>query len=246
MSVKIRVPTPLRRLTDNQDILTGDGGSMNPPPPFVAAAVGWWNVEHFKPEWSAETRLDAVVNAEGWLDNWMGPYAAHEGFPGHHLQLAVARLHPDPIRSLLPDAVENEGWALYAEEELWRHGGLGAAPEAQRAMLRSYRFRIARVVYGVNIETGAWDLQRGADFKDRAEAGKGEIDEDVLRAIQWPTQLVCYFTGKLQILELKEAYRKKLGDAYSDRAFHDALLAEGSIPLALIRAKLLGEPVPGL
>ena len=48
----------------------------------------------------------------------------------------------------------------------------------------------------------------------------------------------------MQILELKDAYRKKLGPEYTDRKFHDALLAEGSLPLALIRAKLLGEPVP--
>jgi uncharacterized protein (DUF885 family) len=48
----------------------------------------------------------------------------------------------------------------------------------------------------------------------------------------------------MQILELMEAYREKLGAAYSERRFHDALLAEGSVPVALIRAKLLGEPVP--
>jgi uncharacterized protein (DUF885 family) len=58
--------------------------------------------------------------------------------------------------------------------------------------------------------------------------------------------LICYFTGKRQILSLKAEYKRKLGMAYSDRAFNDAFLAEGSIPVALIRAKLLGEPVPGL
>jgi len=102
------------------------------------------------------------------------------------------------------------------------------------------------VVYDVNIETGAWDLQRAADYQQNASAGKGHINEDVLRAVNWPTQLVCYFAGRTQIVALKEAYKKKMGAKYSDRAFNDALLAEGSVPIALIRAKLLGEKVPDL
>jgi hypothetical protein len=239
-------PVKARETPDAMVPLTGDGGSMNPPPPFVDTTIGYWNVERFRVDWPLERRLEAVVDAEGWQKNGMGPYAAHEGFPGHHLQLAIARLHRDPLRSILADPVMNEGWGLYAEEELWRHGGLGKALEARAALMRSYRYRIARVIYDVNIETGAWDLQRGADFKQRAQPGKGEIDEDVLRAIQWPTQLISYFVGKQQILALREEVRKKWGNRYSDRAFHDAFLAEGSIPIALIRAKLLGEPVPGI
>ena len=239
-------PIRARETPEGMIPLTGDGGSMNPPPPFVEMNVGFWNVEHFSADWPAARRLQKVVTAENWRSNGMGPYAAHEGIPGHHLQLAIARLHKDPIRSILVDNVQNEGWALYAEEELWRHGGLGERPEAKAAVLRSCRFRTTRVVYDVNVETGAWDLQKAADFKHRAEPGKGEIDEDLLRSIQWPTQLIGYFTGKMQIVALKEAYRKKLGEAYSDRAFHDAFLAEGSIPVPLIRAKLLGEAVPDL
>lgn len=226
--------------------LTGDGGSMNPPPPLASGRVGYWNVERFRTDWSIDRRVSAVATAERWKGNWMGPYAAHEGFPGHHLQLSIARLHVDPIRSILPDPVQNEGWALYAEEALLTHGGFGSSPQAKAAVLGSYRARVARVIFGVNVETGAWDLQRGADFKHGAKPGQGHVDEELLRTIQWPTQLVCYFAGKRQIQALKQALQRRLGAAYSDRAFHDALLAEGSIPIALIRAKLLGEPVPDL
>ncbi len=239
-------PIRARETPDAMVPLTGDGGSMNPPPTFVGTNVGYWNVEHFRDDWSAAEREETVTHFAGWRGNSMGPYAAHEGFPGHHLQLAIARLHADPLRSILPDGVQNEGWGLYSEEELWRHGGLGKAPAARHAILRSYRFRAARVVYDVNIESGVWDLQAGADFQQRKDKGKGKVNEDVLRAIQWPTQLSWYFTGKLQIEKLKADYKRKLGAAYSDRAFHDAFLAEGSIPIALIRCKLLGEPVPAL
>lgn len=224
--------------------LTGDGGSMNPPPPFGASNVGWWNVEHFREDWPLEKRAERVRVAQGHRTNGMGPYAVHEGVPGHHLQLSIARLNPNPLRNLLQDYALVEGWSMYAEEMFWRAGGFGDSPDAEYRMLTSWRGRIRRVFYDVYVESGDWTLQDAGDFRHDALRGQGRVDEDNLRAINWPTQLIGYFAGKMQILELREAYRAKLGPAYSDRKFHDALLAEGSIPPALIRAKLLGEPVP--
>lgn len=235
-------PVRARETPDAMVPLTGDGGSMNPPPTYSASNVGYWNVEHFDPDWTLEERAAMVTRAQGFLDNGMGPYSAHEGFPGHHLQLSIARLHPDPIRSILPDSVMNEGWGLYSEETHWQHGGLGAGADAERSMLNAYRGRIRRVVYDVNIETGRWTLQQAADWKHGTEGA--DIDEDVLRAINWPTQLTGYFAGKSQIVALREEVRAKEGAAFDERRFHDALLAEGSIPIALIRCKLLGLPVP--
>lgn len=224
--------------------LTGDGGSMNPPPPFVESNVGWWNVEHFKEDWTRERRVGRVVSAQEHHRTGMGPYAVHEGVPGHHLQLSIARLNPNPLRNILQDYCLTEGWAMYAEEVFWRAGGFGDTPDAEYRTLNSWRGRIRRVFYDVHVECGDWTLQEAADFKSQARRGAGRVDHDIMRAIHWPSQLVSYFAGKMQILELREAYREKMGTAYSDRAFHDALLAEGSIPVALIRAKLLGEPVP--
>jgi uncharacterized protein (DUF885 family) len=226
--------------------LGGDGGSMNPPPPFGDSNVGWWNVEHFKSDWTPEQRVQKVVVAQDNQRTGMGTYAVHEGVPGHHLQLSIARLNPNPLRSILQDNGLVEGWAMYAEEIFWRAGGLGDSPDAEYRKLGSWRFRVRRVFYDVNVECGDWTLQDGADFKDEARHGAGGVDDDILRAINWPSQLICYFAGKTQILELRDAYRAKLGPAYTDRKFNDALLAEGSIPVALIRAKLLGEPVPGV
>jgi len=224
--------------------LSGDGGSMNPAPPIGGSNVGWWNVEHVPADWSMERRADRVVSMQGWQRTGMGPYAVHEGVPGHHLQLSLARLHPNPLRNLLGDTGFIEGWAMYAEEMFWRAGGLGDSPDAEFATVRSWRGRIRRVFYDVHVECGDWTLQEAADFRAQVRRGRGEIDNDVLRAINWPAQLICYFAGKMQILELREAWRRKLGPEYTDRKFHDALLAEGSIPVALIRAKLLGEDVP--
>jgi hypothetical protein len=224
--------------------LTGDGGSMNPPPPLGDSNVGWWNVEHFTDDWTLEERTRTVVSAQDQERTWMGPYAAHEGVPGHHLQLSIARLNPNPLRNLMADNALVEGWAMYAEEMFWRAGAFGDSADAEYRTLASWRGRIRRVFYDVHVECGDWTLQEAADFKRQARRGTGALDEDVLRSINWPAQLIGYFAGKMQILELKDAYRRKLGPEYTERKFNDALLAEGSIPIALIRAKLLGEPVP--
>ncbi|MBI5169113.1 MAG: DUF885 domain-containing protein [Candidatus Eisenbacteria bacterium] len=224
--------------------LTGDGGSMNPPPPVGRSNVGWWNVEHMDTSWTLERKAGRIAVAQGFRETGMGPYAAHEGVPGHHLQLSICRLNPNPIRWILQDNCLVEGWALYAEEVFWAAGGHGDSPLAQYRMLGSYRGRIRRVVYDVNIERGEWTLQQAADWKRGTEPGKSRVDEDVMRSIHWPAQLIAYFTGKSQLMDLRRDYQRKMGAAYSERAFHDAVLAEGSIPVALIRAKLLGEPVP--
>jgi len=240
-------PIHARETPDAMVPLTGDGGSMNPPPTYWDSNVGYWNVEHFHADWPLDKRMAVVTEALNQRVNGLGPYAAHEGVPGHHLQLSIARLNPDPIRSILPDNVQNEGWALYAEDMFQKAGGLGPSREAEYQTLDSWRFRVRRVMYDVNVESGWWTLQQAADFKDSvATPGAGKIDEDVSRAINWPAQLIAYFSGKMQILQLREDYKKKLGPAYSDRAFHDALLSVGSLPYVFARAKLLGEPVPGL
>lgn len=238
-------PIHARVTPDAMVPLTGDGGSMNPPPPFIPTNVGLWNVEHFDPKMPLADRRQRVGIAFDFKNSAMGPYAAHEGLPGHHLQLSIARLNADPIRNLLMDPVQNEGWALYAEQEFWETGGLGPGLAAHVNTLRSARFRMRRVVYDVNIETGVWDLQRAADWKANTAPGMGKRDADLLRSINWPTQLICYFSGKEQILALKADYKRKLGSAYTERGFNDALLAMGSVPYVFARAKMLGEPVPG-
>ena len=226
--------------------LTGDGGSMNPPPTYGSSNIGWWNVEHCHADAPEADRIRRVVAAQSFTVSRMGPYAAHEGVPGHHMQLAIARLLPDPLRSILPDSAQNEGWGLYAEETFLAHGGFGDSAEAERWILRAYRHRIRRVIFEVKIETGEWTLQQAADFRDGAAPGAGEVDEEILRAIQWPTQLIGYYAGKKQILALHEEYRQKMGAAYDEREFHDRFLAEGSIPIALIRAAMLDQEVPPL
>ena len=226
--------------------LTGDGGSMNQAPTYSSSNVGYWNVEHCCDGWEPLAR-EASITAFRYADvSGIGPYAVHEGVPGHHLQLSIARLNPDPLRSVLIDGPAVEGWALYAEQLFWEVGGFGDTPNAELFMLRSWRFRIRRVIYDVNVETGRWTLQQAADWKNEVAPGQGHIDEDLMRSINWPTQLICYFTGKMQILALRERAQHPRKGRYKPVVFHDTLLGTGSVPLVMAGARLFGDPLPDL
>ncbi len=232
---------PLRaRVTPTAMVpLTGDGGSMNPVPFFGPTEGAWWNVS----SWPAEAELDqkaAMLRLVRDRDHtWFGPYTAHEGVPGHHLQLAIFRQNAHPVRLLLASPVSIEGWALYAEGVFEAHGGFGGHTDGRLAMLRAWRHRVRRVIFDVNVETGVWTLQEAADWKHGAAPGEGAIDPELLRAVQWPTQLISYFAGAQEILALKAECREKWGADFSERRFHDALLAEGPVPLVLAREGVL-------
>ena len=106
--------------------------------------------------------------------------------------------------------------------------------------------RVVQLMAENGIETSISNRRayQGADWKRQTAPGGAMVDPDVRRSVNWPTQLICYFAGKEQILALKADYRKKLGADYSERRFHDELLALGSVPYVFARAKMLGEPVP--
>lgn len=239
-------PIHARPTPDAMIPLTGDGGSMNPPAVYGDSNVGWWNVEHLGPDWTDDDRLQTVMRFRYPELFGLGTYAVHEGVPGHHLQLSIARENADPLRSVLMDNVPVEGWGLYAEQLFWEGGGFGDSVRAHANMLRSWKFRIRRVIYDVHVETGSWTLQEAADYKYGAQPGQGRIDEDLLRSINWPTQLICYFAGKMQILGLRDAARERAGSGWDGVAFHDRLLGQGSMPLVFARASMLGDSIPAM
>ncbi len=247
----LTVPTDLpplraRPTPDALVPLTGDGGSMNPVPLFGPTEGAWWNVEHHDADMSYADRVGKVVSMQRASETWMGPYAVHEGVPGHHLQLSIARTHQRPVRRLFQNTASVEGWALYAESLFESNGGFEQSEVGRLMMLRSYRARVKRVVFDVKVETGVWTLQEAADWKHGAKPGEGKVDPELLRAVHWPTQLVSYYAGMKQIEAIKEECRAKWGDNFSETAFHDALLAEGPISLSLVRTALLakGPPAP--
>jgi uncharacterized protein (DUF885 family) len=213
---------------------TSPGGFMNPPGLFDADPTGFYFIPTYDPASPNFYIRAALVDPR--------PILGHEGIPGHFLQLSIARKHPDEIRRMHQDGIFVEGWGLYQEEMLLRTGLYEDSPAGHAQVLRLMRYRAARVTVDVNLHTGVWDFDQAVDYfmkeggLDR-EAATGEA----AGAAATPGQKIHYTVGKWQILRLLGRYRDAKGAAFTLRGFHDALLAQGSLPLSLVEWAILGD-----
>ena len=158
----------------------------------------------------------------------------HEGYPGHHLQLAVASGVTSPVRKLLWNTVFCEGWALYCEQ-LVLEEGITDDPRHRLFQLKDQLWRACRVVIDVKLHMGEMTFEQAVDMLvDVAHLERPNAIGEVRRYTQTPTQPMSYLMGKHQILDLRERERRRLGGDFSTRSFHDRLLSYGTIPLALI------------
>ncbi|WP_051971920.1 DUF885 family protein [Massilia sp. 9096] len=166
--------------------------------------------------------------------------ALHEGIPGHHLQ--VARAHelaqlPAFRRYGWYDAF-GEGWALYAEG-LGPELGLGRDPFSRFGTLADEQLRAARLVVDTGIHALGWTRQQALDYLNTNTANPAPDNElEVGRAIAQPGQVLSYKVGQLRILALRRQAEAALGPRFDVRAFHDALLGSGALPLDLLERQM--------
>jgi len=162
----------------------------------------------------------------------------HEAYPGHHLQLASR--NEDPVRKWQFNTMLIEGWALYCEEMMYAAGLYSQEDPAQwLSVLGGIKFRAARIVADVKLHTGKFTPRECVDWMIEVldvntESGKEYIKNQVRNYTHEPTYRMSYLMGKREIQRLREAAMERLGEDFSDKDFNDALLAEGSIPPALM------------
>jgi uncharacterized protein (DUF885 family) len=165
----------------------------------------------------------------------------HEAYPGHHLQLSVASRHPSLTR-LLTDAPEFvEGWGMYSEQ-LMREHGFDDGPAFRLTMHTDAIWRACRIILDVRMHRGELSVEEATAFLI-AETGfeAPNARAEVLRYTYTPTYQLSYLLGKVLILGLRADERRRLGDRFSLKAFHDALLAAGSIPISFHRRLLASD-----
>ncbi len=164
----------------------------------------------------------------------------HEAYPGHHLQMQLAGRHPDPVRRWAYNIMMIEGWALYSEEAIYHHGLFGEEDPVQwLGVLGGIRFRAMRIVADVMLHTGQIGFDECVDWacdvlQITSESDKQFVRREIRRHTFSPTYQMSYLMGKREIMKLREAAMARDGEAFDLRAFHDALLAEGSVPPALM------------
>jgi uncharacterized protein (DUF885 family) len=164
----------------------------------------------------------------------------HEAYPGHHLQLIVANQHPSLTR-LLVDAPEFvEGWGMYSEL-MMREQGFDTSPAHRLMMHTDAIWRACRIILDVKLQRGEIGVEEATDFLveqtgfERPQAA-GEIKWYTYR----PTYPMSYLLGRQLLLRLRADEQKRLGSSFSLKAFHDALLNQGGLPISFQR-RLLNE-----
>ncbi len=207
-----------------------------PPAPFEARQEGYFWVT---PARRAPSDGERCREMQGHALPGIPITSVHEGYPGHHLQISLANRTPSRVRRQFWTPVMVEGWALYCEE-LMGEEGFYSDPRTRLLQLKDYLWRSCRVVIDVGMHTGA--LPPKEAIRMLVEVSKLSPEgaaAEVRRYSKTPTQPLSYAVGKREILRLREDLRKAEGSAFSLRRFHDRFLEYGSIPVSLIRERIL-------
>jgi uncharacterized protein (DUF885 family) len=167
--------------------------------------------------------------------------AFHEVVPGHHLQVTLANENaglPDVARFLFSSGF-GEGWALYAEQ-LADELDLYSGPADRVGMLSNRAWRAVRMVVDSGLHVKGWSRERAIAFALAHTAlSEDQAAQEIDRYIAWPGQATSYLVGYEAILALRSESEQALGERFDLRAFHDAVLAGGSVTLPVLRARVV-------
>lgn len=182
-------------------------------------------------EYAPEKRL--LLNVEA--------IAYHEGVPGHHLQFSIAQELTDlpPFRRFALDFnAFSEGWAFYTER-LGKEVGFYQDPYSDYGRLQNEMWRAVRWVVDTGVHAKHWSRQQMVDFfHEHTALDDQNIETEVDRYIAWPAQALSYKMGQMKIIELRERAQRELGSKYDVRAFHDAILDDGPLPLDILDTRI--------
>jgi uncharacterized protein (DUF885 family) len=221
--------------------------SMDTPGPFETRATeAFYNITNVEAGWTEEQKAQHLTyfNHAGLLG-----ITVHEAMPGHFVQLLYEAQIPTEVRKVFTPTSLVEGWAHYVEQMMVDEGFGGGAPAVRLGQLRRALQRHARWYAGLSMHAFGESVEGAA--KRYAEIAYFEpfpALREVQRGTFNPTYLY-YALGRMQILKLREDYRRYLearGQTFSLRDFHDRFLRLG-LPVSLARQVLMpGDTGPSL
>ena len=160
----------------------------------------------------------------------------HESSPGHSLQGALAKEQagqPEFRRRNYISAY-GEGWGLYSEK-LGQEMGIYETPYEDFGRLTYEMWRACRLVIDTGLHQQGWTREQAlAYLRDRTALSEHEVTTEVDRYISWPGQALSYKLGELAIVRLRAQAERELGERFDIKAFHDAVLRQGSVPLPVL------------
>jgi uncharacterized protein (DUF885 family) len=216
------------------------GASVSSPGPYDKGGNTYFNVGSLT-GWAPERAESYLREYNQYL---LQILCIHEAIPGHYTQLVYSNKTPSLIKSVLQNGAMIEGWAVYSEEMMLDAGYGNNEPEMR---LMWYKWNLRSVCnaildYSVHVSNMSKEqaiklLTREA-FQQQAEAeGKWK------RVSVSSVQLTSYYTGYKEIIDMRDAYKKKMGDKYSVKEFNEKFLSYGSAPVKLIKELMMGKAV---
>jgi hypothetical protein len=164
---------------------------------------------------------------------------AHEGV--HYYQLARSWKHENPIRRHYYDSGPNEGIGFYTEEMFLQAGLFDDSPHSREIIYNMMRLRALRVTVDVKLALGELTIETAAEeLERRVPMDAATAREEASSFASEPGQAITYQVGKLQVLRFLADERLAHGADFSLRSFHDGLLINGNVPIALQRWEALG------
>src|SRR5579864_3892145 len=228
--------------------------SMDTPGPYEKVAKeAYFNVTLPEPNWKPEQVEEHMAE---FNRGTIISTAVHEVYPGHYTQFLWVPSAPSKVRKLLGCSSNAEGWAHYSEQMMLDEG-YGRTPSTDEdhdvaflklrlGQLQDALLRNARFIVGIQMHTGKMTMDQGIDFfvkEGYQTRANGTVETK--RGTSDPTYLY-YTLGKLEILQLREDYKKKTGADFSLEKFHTVFLQQGFPPIKLVRRMMLGDNSPVL
>jgi uncharacterized protein (DUF885 family) len=216
---------------------SGTFASMGIPGPYETKATeAFYYVTPVEKDWDAR-------HVEEHLRLYNPPVVAiinvHEAYPGHYLHFLSFRRIPSKTRKLFLCDTNTDGWAHYCEQMMVDEGFGGGDPKIRLAQLQEALLRDCRYVVAIKLHTEGWTVEQGAKlFVEKGFQEPANAYEEARRGAYEPTYLYYTF-GKLEVQKLRDDYKAKKGGTLRD--YHDAFVAQGGLPLPLMRKILLDE-----
>jgi uncharacterized protein (DUF885 family) len=213
--------------------------AINTPGPLEEVARGaFYYIDPVEESWDEETR-------KAHLREFSRPAleitTIHEVYPGHYVQALHLQKARTFVRRALWSDTYCEGWAHYCEQMMIDEGYGGDDPEMRLAQLADALLRLCRYRVALGLHAEGMTLEEAQGFfEEQGFLSPYVARREAVRGTFNPLYL-SYALGKIQILELRDDYRKKMGEAYTLRDFHDRFLAAGEAPIAIIRETLLDK-----
>ena len=248
----VTIPSTVRARVDEtpQYLRATSFASMDTPGPFETKATeAYYYVTPVEPEWPAEQK-----------EEWLGAFnyyttdvvSIHEAYPGHYTQFLALNASPATrLEKIFTSYAFVEGWAHYTEQMLLDEGFGAQSLQTQEDLTRAAKYRLAQSIeallrlcrFCVSIKTHCegMSLDEATKFFERNCYYENKpAYQEALRGTYDPGYLY-YTVGKLQILKLRDDWKKQEGRNFTLQRFHDELLRHGAPPIRLLREVMLKD-----